>query len=85
MTNPAEVARSSATRKQDKWLETLLAEKGSDLLLIPGAAASIRLEGEVKSIGSELLEGSEIETIVATALTPHVLKDYQEKHIADSS
>jgi twitching motility protein PilT len=87
MTNPAEVERacSPATLKLDKWLKTLVAQKGSDLLLIPGAPASIRLEGEVKSIGSELLGGPEIEAIVAPALTPHALKDYQEKHIADSS
>jgi twitching motility protein PilT len=87
MDNGAEVelARGSATLKLNKWLQRLVAEKGSDLLLIPGAPASMRLEGEVKSLGGELLDGPEIEAIVSPALTPHALKEYQQRHIADSS
>jgi twitching motility protein PilT len=76
---------ATATARLDQWLKMLVAEKGSDLLLIPGAPASIRLEGEVRSIGGTLLEGPEIEAIVSSALTPHALKEYQEVQIADSS
>ncbi|HKN31751.1 MAG TPA: PilT/PilU family type 4a pilus ATPase [Terriglobales bacterium] len=78
-------ADRSLTARLDAWLETLVAQKGSDLLLVPGAPASIRLEGDVRSIGDALLDGSEIETIVSPALTPHALREYQETHIADSS
>jgi twitching motility protein PilT len=81
-TKPAD---PSLTARLNAWLETLVAEKGSDLLLVPGAPASIRLEGEVRSIGDAALEGPEIETIVSPALTPHALREYQETHIADSS
>jgi twitching motility protein PilT len=81
----AKPAESSPTARLDGWLETLVAQKGSDLLLVPGAPASIRLEGEVRSIGERVLEGPEVEAIVSPALTPHALREYQETHIADSS
>lgn len=69
----------------DQWLTTLVGRAGSDLLLIPGAPASIRLEGEVRPIDSETLDGPEIEAAVVPALTPHGLRQYREIQIADSS
>jgi twitching motility protein PilT len=69
----------------DQWLTTLVARAGSDLLLIPGAPASIRFEGEVRQIDSETLGGPEIEAEVVPALTPHGLRQYREMQIADSS
>ena len=69
----------------DQWLTTLVARAGSDLLLIPGAPASIRFEGEVRQIDSEILGGAEIEAAVVPALTPHGLRQYREMQIADSS
>ena len=75
----------SATARLDQLLGDLVRDNGSDLLLIPGAPASIRSQGEVRGIGDALLDGPEIEAIVSPALTPHALKQYQEAHIADSS
>ena len=69
----------------DQWLTTLVGRAGSDLLLIPGAPASIRIEGEVRPIDSETLDGPEIEAAVVPALTPHGLRQYREIQIADSS
>src|ERR1700730_933514 len=69
----------------DQWLTTLVERAGSDLLRIPGAPASIRLEGEVRPIDSETLDGPEIEASVVPALTPHGLRQYREIQIADSS
>src|SRR5882762_2251800 len=69
----------------DQWLTTLVGRAGSDLLLIPGAPASIRLEGAVRPIHSETLDGPEIEAAVVPALTPHGLRQYREIQIADSS
>src|SRR5579863_1446022 len=69
----------------NRWLETLIARAGSDLLLIPGAPATIRFEGGVENIDSALLDGPEIEAAVVPALTPHGLQLYQQNHIADSS
>ena len=75
----------SATARLDQLLGDLVRENGSDLLLVPGAPASIRSQGEVRGIGDALLDGPEIETIVSAALTPHALKQYHQAHIADSS
>ena len=58
---------------------------GSDLLLIPGAPASIRFEGEVRPIDNENLDGPEIEAAMVPALTPHGLRQYREIQIADSA
>jgi len=73
------------TSRLDRWLAVLVEQKGSDLLLIPGAPVSIRFEGEVRSIESEPLQGPEIEAAVLPALTPHALQLYQQTHIGDSS
>ncbi len=76
---------SSPISRLDQWLATLITHTGSDLLLIPGAPACIRLEGEVRAVDSEMLDGPEIETAVVPALTPHGLQQYREMQIADCS
>ncbi|HXW91508.1 MAG TPA: PilT/PilU family type 4a pilus ATPase [Terriglobales bacterium] len=76
---------SSGTSRLDEWLRALVELRGSDLLLIPGAPASIRCEGEVRCLEYEPLQGAEIEAAVLPALTPHALELYQKHHIGDSS
>ena len=76
---------SPPTSRLDQWLTTLTKHTGSDLLLIPGAPACIRLEGEVRAIDSETLDRPEIEAAVVPALTPHGLEQYREMQIADCS
>lgn len=73
------------TLRLDQWLATLMAQEGSDLLLIPGAPACIRIEGQVRAIDGGTLEGPEIEAAVVPALTPHGLQQYREAQIADCS
>jgi twitching motility protein PilT len=77
--------RAQGTSRLDGWLRTLVEQGGSDLLLIPGAPACIRFEGEVKNLDSVPLSGSEIEGAVVPALTQHALHLYQQSHIGDSS
>lgn len=67
------------------WLGVLVERGGSDLLLVHGAPACIRIRGEVVSLESKLLHGPEIEETVMGALSPHASKQYREVHIADSS
>jgi twitching motility protein PilT len=74
-----------ATARLNRWLATLVERGGSDLLLIHGAAACIRLNGEVISLDNRALRGQEIESAVLPALTSHGLKLYREVQIADSS
>ncbi len=66
-------------------LSELLRQGGSDLLLVSGAAASIRMHGEVHKIGDHPLEGAEIETLVEAALSSAAAAQYRETQIADSS
>ncbi len=67
------------------WLEELVSRKGSDLLLVPEAPASIRVDGILSPIGDCPLNGSEIEAEVLPMLAVHARAEYQKNHIADSS
>jgi twitching motility protein PilT len=89
--NPAGVQLIHAERRSqdfaqlNSWLEQLVAKNGSDLLLVPGAAAFVRVEGGLVAIGDSPLTGDEIEAAVLPALAPHAREAYQQNHIADSS
>lgn len=80
-----ETQRSAKTTVLDAWLSELVRLKGSDLLLVSGAPACIRIEGKIKNIGTSPLAGSEIEAAVLPALGAHALQAYRESKIADSS
>jgi twitching motility protein PilT len=67
------------------WLNELITRGGSDLLLVPHAPASIRIEGAVSTIGDRPLSGEEIEAAVAPSLAAHAREEYQQYGIADSS
>jgi twitching motility protein PilT len=89
--NPARVQlihpepRTQASDQLDSWLEQLVSRKGSDLLLVPQAPASIRVEGTLVVIGDRPLSGEEIEAAVLPTLAPHAREEYERSHIADSS
>jgi len=74
-----------STARLDAWLSQLVARRGSDLLLIPGAPPSIRFDGMVKMIAGGPLTGGEIESAVLPALIPRARLMYQEGQISDSS
>ncbi|HXN65553.1 MAG TPA: PilT/PilU family type 4a pilus ATPase [Candidatus Acidoferrales bacterium] len=63
----------------------LVAQGGSDLLLVPGAPACIRVEGEIRKLDAAALGDVEIEDAVHAALTPHGQQLYRKTQIADSS
>lgn len=67
------------------WLALLVERGGSDLLLVSGTPASIRLKGEVINLDMRPLQGSEIEAAVLPALSSHASHQYKETQIADSS
>jgi twitching motility protein PilT len=73
------------TSRLNRWLDTLVARAGSDLLLVPGAPASIRFDGEVQTIAQDPLTGREIEAAVLPALVPRAQQLYREVQIGDSS
>jgi twitching motility protein PilT len=76
---------TSRSKRLDEWLSQLVAQRGSDLLLVAGVPASIRFEGRVQPIGSEKLSAAEIETAVLPALIPRAVRQYEVGQISDSS
>src|SRR5229473_2459776 len=80
-----EPTESESALRLNRWLEQLVSEKGSDLLLIADAPASIRVEGETRKIESTPLTGPEIEAAVLPALAPHAAENYRQYQIADAS
>jgi twitching motility protein PilT len=88
--NPRIQTIDSANRTADsvrlkQWLEHLVAQNGSDLLLVPGAPAAIRIEAVLSAIGDSPLGGELIEAAVLPALAAHAREEYQQYGIADSS
>ncbi len=81
----AKATDSLATVQIDRWLATLVERGGSDLLLVHGSPACIRVKGEVAMFDSRPLTGQEIETAVLPSLTSNGLRLYRETQIADSS
>jgi twitching motility protein PilT len=77
--------RSHDCVQLNSWLEHLVSGKGSDLLLVPQAPASMRVEGTLITIGDHPLAGDEIEAAVLPALAPHAREEYRQTQIADSS
>jgi twitching motility protein PilT len=75
----------SEDTKLHDLLQELLRRGGSDLLLVHGVAASIRINGEVEKIGGALLDGAEVESLVQPVLTPVGAEQYRDSQIADSS
>lgn len=69
----------------NRWLAELISRGGSDLILVPDAAAAIRVEGALFSLSSGPLTGEEIEAAVLPSLAPHACQAYQQHQIADSS
>ena len=63
--------RASESMRLDEWLSTLSAQGGSDLYLVAGVPASIRVHGAVRHLPEPTLTGDEIEQAVLPALPRH--------------
>jgi twitching motility protein PilT len=75
----------SASGRLDDWLSALIKRRGSDLLLVSGVPASIRFEGDVQQLDSEVLTGADIEAAVLPVLIPRAQRQYRENQITDVS
>jgi twitching motility protein PilT len=78
-------ADAAATARLDQWLTALVQKGGSDLLLVDAAPPCIRVQGEVRKIEANTLDGAEIEAAVLPALSRHALQMYREQSITDAS
>ncbi len=76
---------ASSTSRLKNWLNLLVVQQGSDLLLVRGAPPGIRVEGSVRKLEGEALSSLDIEAAITPALSAHALRLYRESGIADSS
>jgi twitching motility protein PilT len=76
---PLEFARLEA------WLRRLVDRRGSDLLLVAGSPAAIRVDGRVLRLDEGVLDGLDVEQAVLPALPPHGRRLYERVQIADAS
>ena len=67
------------------WLEQVRVREGVDLLLVAGAAPSVRVDGRLQPLEGAPLDGLEIEEAVLPALPPHAQRLYRDGGIADAS
>jgi twitching motility protein PilT len=82
-------APHAATREQTArlrgWLVTVVEQSASDLLLVAGAAPSLRVAGAVVPLAEGPLGGEEIAAAVVPALPPHARRTFHDVGIADGS
>jgi Tfp pilus assembly ATPase PilU len=63
-----EDALGEDSTRLNRWLETLLERRGSDLLLVAGSPPCVRVDGAVLPLREPPLSGEEIEEAVLPAL-----------------
>lgn len=76
---------SAGSARLNHWLAALVERGGSDLLLVSGTPACIRLRGEVVNLDARSVQSAEIESAVLPALSSHAHQQYKQSQIADSS
>jgi twitching motility protein PilT len=67
------------------WLEAMRARGASDLFLVAGVPAAVRIEGVVHPLAESVLDGEEIEEAVLPALPRHAVEQYKVRGSADAS
>ena len=69
----------------DRWLAAMVARKGTDLLLVADLPPVLRRGASVEFLGSDKLDGADIERALLPALSAGHRKDYRERSSADFS
>jgi twitching motility protein PilT len=85
---PAVPRSDGQTGRLRSWLEQVVQQSGSDLLLVAGAPPSVRVDGHVVPLPpayGDALGSEEIEDAVSPALPPHARRMYRDTGIADGS
>ncbi len=85
LVSDADRVESTEAVRLDAWLQELVRRAGSDLLLVPGAPPSVRIDGQISPLASGPLSGEEIEEAVVPALPRHARTLYRDTGIADAS
>jgi len=79
------ISRTGDGGRLEDWLAEVVRLKGSDLLLVAGAAPAVRIDGLLNPLGSTILDGDEIESVLTPLLPAHAAKQYRDTGIADAS
>lgn len=86
-----ELSRGTASRPAatpgalEHWLGLIVDRAGSDLIFVAGEPAAMRIAGQVVRVGEAVLDGTDIEDLVAPALPPHAQRLYREHGIVDAA
>ena len=81
-----ELYTASDSGRLEGWLARLVAARGSDLLLVAGAAPAIRVDGEIRPLPQEpVLDGDDIEHAVLSVLKPSAQRRFRRTRVADAS
>jgi twitching motility protein PilT len=86
-----ELSRENAVRVPsggtglERWLAAMVERSASDLLLVAGEPAVLRIAGHVIRAGEAPLDGTDVEDLVLPALPPHAQRAYRDHGIADAA
>ena len=69
----------------EPWLALMVTRQASDLLLVAGEPAALRVQGRVERVGEAPLDGTDVEEMVLPALPPHAQRAYRQGRIADAA
>jgi twitching motility protein PilT len=79
------VIEEERTARLRDWLEQVVDQGASDLLLVGGAKPSLRIAGAIVQLLEGPLSGEEIADAVVPALPPHAQRAFRDTGIADAS
>jgi twitching motility protein PilT len=78
-------AGSGQDARLERWLDGAMAEGASDLLLVAGVPPSIRVDGVIRHLPDEPLDGDAIEREILAVLPEHAQRAYSERRMADAA
>jgi twitching motility protein PilT len=79
------VIEEERTARLRDWLEQVVDQSASDLLLVAGAKPSLRVSGAIVQLPEAPLSGEEIADAIVPALPPHAQRAFRDTGIADAS
>jgi twitching motility protein PilT len=85
---PPRASRPPGTQPSllERWLERLVDQQGSDLLLVAGSPPVLRVDNRIIPLSDEdRLDGDEVEAIVLPALTPAAQQQFRTRGVTDAS
>jgi twitching motility protein PilT len=77
--------RASAGSDVQALLSEVIRRRGSDLLLVAGSPAAVRIDGVLARLDGPVLDGTDVEEAVVPLLPPHARRLYQDHRVADAS